>query len=130
MRMTFDEFVQLKALQLKASITGKTYGVERLLESKGDDAWEQLGMKNICFRISPVAQARLEETLSALEVSKQVIFTEMLWEMLDRIDAQLEQVGIGKINYDDRLQELGYEWSAEDEKGERRLQRVKEADKE
>lgn len=121
MEMRFDEYIQMKALELKATIAGKGGGVARLL---GDEGLEKMGMKNMCFRVDPVTQARFEATIGALDISKQEALTEMLWEMLDRIDAQLEQVGLGAINYDKRLAELGFELSDPDENGNRSLKRI------
>lgn len=129
MEMTFDEFIQMKGLELKASVAGKGNGVWRLLQSH-DDEMERIGMKNMCFRVDPVTQARFEATINALDMSKQEALTEMLWEMLNRIDAQLERIGIGKIGYEHRLRELGYEMAEPDENGQRRIQRIDATTKE
>lgn len=127
MDMTFDEFIQMKGLELKASVSGKGNQVTRLI---GDEGMERLGMKNMCFRVDALTQARFEATIDALDISKQEALTEMLWEMLNRIDEQLERIGVGKIGYDQRLRELGYVHGEPDKDGLRQLQRVEPAEKE
>ena len=120
MEMTFEELIYMKALELKASIVGRSSGAARLL---GDEGLEQMGMKNMCFRVDPIAQARFEVLIEALGMSKQEALTEMLWEMLNRMDEQLARAGIGAPSYDKRLRELGYVLSEPNEKGERTLVR-------
>ncbi len=91
---------------------------------------EGMGMKNMCFRVDPVTQARFEATISALDLSKQEALSEMLWEMLDRIDEQLERIGVGKVDYDKRLQELGFRLGEPDAEGMRAIVRIQAAAKE
>lgn len=123
MHMTFDEFLQLKALALKSSLTGRGDGLWSMLQSN-DAALEGMGMKNICFKVDPVTQARFETMASALDLSKQEALSEMLQEMLKLVDEKLEAVGIGKINYDKRLRELGYELGEPDEDGRRSINSI------
>lgn len=127
MNMTFDEFIQMKGLELKASVSGKGNQITRLI---GDEGMERLGMKNMCFRVDALTQARFEATIGALDISKQEALTEMLWEMLNRIDDQLERIGVGKISYERRLRELGYVLSEPDKEGVQHLQRVDSTEKE
>jgi hypothetical protein len=113
--MSFDDFLTLKALKFKSEISGQSGNamMEHLLR-KNPDAF---GMKNMCFRISPVLQAKMEVTLEALGVSKQEALTEMLQEMLFRFDQKLIEVGLGPFSYETRLRELGYELGPDDGNG-------------
>ncbi len=69
-------------------------------------------------------KARFEAAITALDISKQEAMSEMLWEMLNRIDDQMERIGIGKIRYEKRLRELGYELCEANEKGQGSLRRI------
>jgi hypothetical protein len=125
MEMSFDELIKMKGLQFKASLAGRDNGVMRLLEGK-EGALEALGMKNMCFRVHPWDQARLEVLIEALGMSKQEALSEMLVEMIHRIEAQLDQIGVGQLDYHGRLRALGYEMSEPNEQGMRRFLRVEE----
>lgn len=127
MEMTFEEFIQLKGLELKASVSGRGKHVSQLI---GDEGMDRFGLKNMCFRVDALTQARFEATIDALDLSKQEVLTEMLWEMLNRIDEQLERIGVGKIGYEGRLGELGYAFGEPDKDGLRQLQRIEAAVKE
>lgn len=108
--MSFDEYLTLKALKFKERVSGQ--GNRWLLAAVAEhdtDQAEAIGMKNMCFRVDPVLQARFETTIDALGISKQEALTEMLAAMLDQIDNKLADVGLGKLNYDARLRELGFE---------------------
>lgn len=122
--MEFDELLTMKALMFKADISGRTSTgfAGRILERDPEQA-EAIGMKNICFRIDPLLQARFEVTLHALGMSKQEALSEALHEMLNQFDAKLNQIGVGPINYENRLRELGFELGPETEHG-RALMRV------
>lgn len=124
--MTFDELLTMKALQFKSSLAGRGAGffASRVLEH--DDAQaEAIGMKNICFRVSPLLQARFETTLEALDMSKQEALTEALEEMLNKFDEKLQLVGLGQLSYEDRLMELGYKLGEPDAEGQRSLFRYR-----
>ena len=122
--MTFDELLTMKALQFKSSLSGRGNNafVGHLLE-KDETQAEAIGMKNMCFRVSPLLQARFEVSLDALGMSKQEALTEALQEMLNKYDAKLREVGLGPLEYDNRLKELGFALSAPDEDGSQRLVR-------
>jgi hypothetical protein len=122
--MEFDELLTMKALQFKADLTGRASSgfANRLLERDPEQA-EAIGMKNICFRIDPLLQARFEVSLDALGMSKQEALSEALHEMLNQFDAKLRQVGLGPLSYEGRLRELGFELGPETEHG-RALVRV------
>ena len=124
-QMTFDELLTMKALQFKSDISGRGNGslINRLLESDEAQA-ETIGMKNMCFRVHPVLQARFEVTLQALGMSKQEALTEALEELLNRFDEKLSTVGLGAISYDKRLKELGYTLGPPDEHGGRKVIRL------
>lgn len=68
--MTFDELLTMKALEFKSSISGRGNGafVAHIVERDEEKA-EAFGMKNMCFRVSPLLQARFEVTLEALGMS-------------------------------------------------------------
>ena len=120
--MTFDDFLTLNALKFKSQLSGQCNNAMLVhILKENPDAF---GMKNMCFRISPVTQARMEVTLDALGISKQEALTVMLNEMLDRFDQKLLEVGIGSISYDTRLRELGYELGEPDADGFRQINPV------
>lgn len=127
--MEFDELLTMKALMFKADISGRasTGFAARILERDPDQA-EAIGLKNICFRIDPLLQARFEVTLDALGMSKQEALSEALHEMLNQFDAKLKQVGLGPIDFTARLRELGFEQGPETEHG-RALVRVEQQKK-
>jgi len=120
--MTFDDFLTLNALKLKSQLSGQSNNAMLVhILKENPDAF---GMKNMCFRISPVTQARMEATLDALDISKQEALTVMLEEMLNRFDQKLREVGIGSISYDTRLRELGYELGEPNADGQRSINPV------
>ena len=122
--MEFDELLTMKALMFKADISGRaSSGFGNLLLERDPEQAEAIGMKNICFRIDPLLQARFEVSLHALGMSKQEALSEALHEMLNQFDAKLRQVGLGPLNYEGRLRELGFELGPETEHG-RALVRV------
>lgn len=121
-QMTFDDFLTLNALQFKSTVSGQSNSAMLVhILKENPDAF---GMKNMCFRVHPVTQARLEATLDALGISKQEALTVMLNEMLDRFDQKLRDVGLGSISYDTRLKELGYELGEPDADGRRSINPV------
>lgn len=108
--MSFDEYLTLKALKFKESVSGQGNRWLLAAVAEHDTAQaEAIGMKNMCFRVDPVLQARFETTIDALGISKQEALTEMLAAMLDQIDKKLADVGLGALTYDTRLRELGFE---------------------
>lgn len=123
--MTFDELLTMKALQFKSSLSGRTSSafVGSILE-KDEAQAEAIGMKNMCFRVNPLLQARFEVSLDALGMSKQEALTEALQEMLNKYDDKLREVGLGPLGYDDRLKELGFALSPPDQEGSQRLVRI------
>jgi hypothetical protein len=123
--MTFDELLTMKALLFKSSLSGRTSSafVGSMLE-KDETQAEAIGMKNMCFRVSPLLQARFEVSLDALGMSKQEALTEALQEMLNRYDAKLREVGLGPLEYENRLKELGFALSPPDDEGSQRLVRI------
>lgn len=122
---TFDELLTLKALQFKSSLSGHGNNafVSRILEHDQAQA-EAIGMKNMCFRMNPVLQARFEAMLSAMDMSKQEALTEAVQDMMDRVDGKLEKLGLGPVSYDARLRELGFELGEPDAEGRRSINRV------
>jgi hypothetical protein len=122
---TFDDLLTMKALQLKASVSGhgNTALIGQLLERDTEQA-EAIGMKNMCFRVHPVLQARFESVLNALDMSKQEALTEAIQDMVTRADEKLRQIGLGPVSYDARLRELGFELGAPDKDGSRKINRV------
>lgn len=122
---TFDDLLTMKALQLKASVSGhgNTALVGQLLERDTEQA-EAIGMKNMCFRVHPVLQARFESVLNALDMSKQEALTEAIQDMVTRADEKLKQIGLGPVSYDARLRELGFELGAPDKDGSRKINRI------
>ncbi len=121
--MTFDELLTMKALQFKFSLSGGSELLSKLVDSDEAQA-EAIGMKNICFRMHPVTQARLEVAIGALRMSKQEALTEAVDEMLSRFDVKLRELGIGELSYEARLRELGYALEPEDEEGKRNIVRL------
>lgn len=123
--MTFDELLTMKALEFKSSLSGRGNGalVAHIVERDEEKA-EAFGMKNMCFRVSPLLQARFEVTLEALGMSKQEALTEALQEMLNKFDDKLTQVGLGPLGYEKRLNELGFGLEPEDADGSRRMFRL------
>ena len=123
--MTFDELLTMKALQFKSSISGRGNGalVANIVERDEEKA-EAFGMKNMCFRVSPLLQARFEVTLEALGMSKQEALTEALQEMLNKFDEKLTQVGLGALGYEARLNELGFALEEPEADGSRRMVRL------
>jgi hypothetical protein len=63
-------------------------------------------------------------SLDALGMSKQEALTEALQEMLNKYDAKLREVGLGPLEYENRLKELGFTLSPPDEDGSQRLVRI------
>ena len=123
--MTFDELLTMKALEFKSSLSGRGNNsfVGHLVERDEGQA-EAIGMKNMCFRVNPLLQARFEVTLEALGMLKQEALTEALQEMLNKFDEKLTKVGIGALSYDKRLNELGFTLDAPDAEGGQRLVRL------
>jgi len=122
--MTFDELLTMKALQFKSSLSGRASSAFLgLMLEKDETQAEAIGMKNMCFRVSPLLQARFEVSLDALGMSKQEALTEALHEMLNKYDAKLREVGLGPLDYESRLKELGFALSPPDEDGSQRLVR-------
>lgn len=123
--MTFDELLTMKALEFKSSLSGRgNNAFVGLLLEKDEAQAEAIGMKNMCFRVNPLLQARFEVSLDALGMSKQEALTEALQEMLNKYDAKLREVGLGPLSYDNRLKELGFALSPPDEDGSQRLVRI------
>ncbi|MNL70500.1 hypothetical protein D3C87_1955120 [compost metagenome] len=81
-------------------------------------------MKNMCFRVNPVLQARFEAMLSVLDMSKQEALTEAVQDMVNRADEKLEKLGLGPVSYDARLRELGFELGEPDAEGRRSINRI------
>jgi hypothetical protein len=129
--LSFDEYLTLKALKFKSDLSGhgNRAFIGALVERDAEQA-EAIGMKNMCFRVHPVLQARFEVTIGALGISKQEALTEMIEEMLNQIDNKLERVGVGALSYDARLRELGYEFGPEDSEGCRPIHRLDQPVKE
>jgi len=122
---TFDELLTLKALQFKSSLSGRGNNdfVSRLLEQDQVQA-EAIGMKNMCFRVNPVLQARFGAMLSVLDMSKQEALTEAMQDMMNRVDDKLQKLGLAPVSYDGRLRELGFELGEPDSEGRRSINRV------
>lgn len=126
--LSLDETLTMKALQCKERMSGA--GMSHLFArslDRNDAAAEDLGMKNMCFRVDPVTQARFEVALESLSMSKQEGLMVAVHAFLLRFEEKMVEVGIGTVSIDGRLRELGFEFSEPDAFGAQELRRVAKA---
>lgn len=85
--MNFDEKIQLKVLQLKASWPdGKL--IDHMIEQGSAPELRQM-----CAKVSPVLHDRLEQLTSLLDMSKREFIEAAVIDALDRAEEVLERSG-------------------------------------
>lgn len=86
--MNLDEKIQLKVLQLKAG-----FADGRLIDRMIDQAGEDVPLRQMCAKVSPVLYDRLEELTSLLDMSKREFIEAAVIEACDRAQDVLERTG-------------------------------------
>lgn len=93
--MKFDQFIQYRALNMKARVEGQAFNseaVDRMLEK--EMAAGAPHVKTVCAPISIELFDRLTETLGLLDISKRTFIEAAIIAALDQADAIIAQVDI------------------------------------
>lgn len=94
--MNFDQYIQYRALNMKASIAGQcsnSEAMDRALEKEMLTALEPQ-IKTVCAPISIQLFDRLNNTLSLLDISKRSFIEYAIIEALDKASAIMDEVDI------------------------------------
>jgi len=92
--MNFDQYIQYRALSLKAAVDGETLNSEagdRMLEKTIKNSPD---IKTVCTPIHIELFNRLEDTISPLNISKRAFIQMAIIEALDRADAIVAEVDV------------------------------------
>lgn len=92
--MNFDQYIQYRALSLKAAVDGDSMNSEaadRMLEKTIKNSPD---IKTVCTPIHIELFNRLEATISPLNISKRAFIQMAIIEALDRADAIVAEVDV------------------------------------
>jgi nucleoside 2-deoxyribosyltransferase len=92
--MNFDQYIQYRALSLKASVDGENLNSEaadRMIEKTIKNSPD---IKTVCTPIHIELFNRLEDTISPLNISKRAFIQMAIIEALDRADAIVAEVDV------------------------------------
>lgn len=98
--MKFDQYIQYRALNMKAHIEGQAFNAEamdRHLEKAAANGAPEI--KTVCAPISIELFERLTNTLNLLDISKRSFIEAAIIEGLDRADAIMSEVDIFENEY-------------------------------
>jgi hypothetical protein len=93
--MKFDQYIQYRALNMKANVEGRGFNSEaldRMLDKEAAAGSPQI--KTVCAPISIELFDRLTHTLSLLDISKRSFIEAAIIEALDKADVIMEEVNI------------------------------------
>jgi hypothetical protein len=91
--MKFDQYIQYRALNMKALVEGRAYNSQFVDLLEKDMASLPL-VKTVCAPISVQLFERMNETLGLLDISKRTFIEAAIIEALNKADAIMEQVNI------------------------------------
>lgn len=86
--MKFDELIQLQALKLKATTSGRH---PELVDSLLDSAPEGAEIRQMCAKVTAALYTRLDETCNALGMSKREFIESAVAEALQRAAEIMER---------------------------------------
>jgi hypothetical protein len=98
--MKFDQYIQYRALNMKAHIEGQAYNSEaldRALDKQAANGAPEV--KTVCAPISIELFERLTNTLSLLDISKRSFIEAAIIEALDKADVIMAEVDIFENQY-------------------------------
>ena len=93
--MKFDQYIQFRALSMKAHVEGQAFNsdaVDRHLDKQAASGSPEI--KTVCAPISIELFERLTETLSLLDISKRSFIEAAIIEALDKADVIMAAVDI------------------------------------
>lgn len=93
--MKFDQYIQYRALNMKAHIEGQAFNsdaLDRALDKQVANAAPEF--KTVCAPISIELFERLSHTLGLLDISKRSFIEAAIIEALDKADAIMGEVDI------------------------------------
>ena len=91
--MKFDQYIQYRALNMKANVEGQAFNSEAL-DRMLDDKKVAHNFKTVCAPISIELFDRLTETLGLLDISKRTFIESAIIAALDQADVIIAQVDI------------------------------------
>lgn len=98
--MKFDQYIQYRALNMKAHIEGQAFNSEamdRALDKEAANGAPEI--KTVCAPISIQLFERLTHTLGLLDISKRSFIEAAIIEALDRADVIMGEVDIFENQY-------------------------------
>jgi hypothetical protein len=98
--MKFDQYIQYRALNMKAHIEGQAYNSEaldRALDKQAANGAPEV--KTVCAPISIELFERLTNTLGLLDISKRSFIEAAIIEALDKADVIMAEVDIFENQY-------------------------------
>ena len=98
--MNFHQYIQYRALNMKASVEGQAFNAEatdRHLEKAAANGAPDI--KTVCAPISIELFDRLSNTLNVLDISKRSFIEAAIIEALDRADVIMAEVDIFENQY-------------------------------
>jgi hypothetical protein len=98
--MKFDQYIQYRALNMKAHIEGQAYNsqhLDSLMEKELAQAAAHV--KTVCAPISIQLFERMNHTLGLLDISKRTFIEAAIIQALDQADVIMSQVDIFENQY-------------------------------
>jgi hypothetical protein len=80
--MNFDELVQLQVLKHKASLSGPSFLIDKLVD-------EHPEMRQMCAKVSPQLYAALEECCNFLDLSKRAFIEAAVSDAIRKAQIQI-----------------------------------------
>jgi hypothetical protein len=80
--MNFDELVQLQVLKHKASLSGPSFLIDKLVD-------EHPEMRQMCAKVSPQLYAALEEVCNFLDLSKRAFIEAAVSDAIRKAQIQI-----------------------------------------
>lgn len=92
--MNFDQYIQYRALNMKASIEGQSFNSAAMDGAMEKELSAHPEIKTVCAPISVPLFDRLTNTLSMLDISKRSFIESAIIEALNRADAIMDEVDV------------------------------------
>lgn len=102
--MNFDQYIQYRALNMKATIEGQSHNnseFDRVLDKAASNGSPEI--KTVCAPIAIELFDRLTETLTLLDISKRRFIEAAIIEALDKADAIMAEVDIFENHQVDKV---------------------------
>lgn len=93
--MKFDQYIQYRALNMKANVEGQAFNseaVDRMIDKEAASGTPHI--KTVCAPITIELFDRLTNTLSLLDISKRTFIEAAIIEALNKADVIMEEVDI------------------------------------